>query len=100
VSASTIPTRHTYRGLPADITIDVRSRLEFWLGHLSGAVNMPVGSIAERIVRRAELSKDSRIVVYCASGARSAAAAQQLRTLGYKRVTDAGAMSAASSDYK
>lgn len=100
MSKSLTSSRHTYRGLPEDITIDVRSRLEFWLGHLPGAVNMPLGSLTERLANHAEISTDSRIVVYCASGMRSATAAQRLRACGYKRVTDAGAMSAAASEYR
>jgi phage shock protein E len=100
VSASLTSSRHAYRGLPNDITIDVRSRLEFWFGHLPGAVNMPLGSLAGRLAARAELSKESRIVLYCASGMRSASATQQLRALGYKRVTDAGAMSVAETEYR
>jgi phage shock protein E len=92
--------RHAYRGISNDITIDVRSRLEYWLGHLPGAVNMPLGSLARRLADHAESSMDSRIVVYCASGMRSASAAQQLRALGYKRVTDAGAMSVAAGEYR
>jgi phage shock protein E len=100
VSTSLTSSRHTYRGLSNDITIDVRSRLEFWLGHLPGAVNMPLGSLAERLADHVELSKESRIVLYCASGMRSATAAQQLRALGYKRVTDAGAMAVAGAEYR
>jgi phage shock protein E len=100
VSASLTSSRRTYRGLPVDITIDVRSRLEFWLGHLPGAVNMPLGGLTGRLAERAELSKNSRIVVYCASGMRSASAAQQVRTLGYTRVTDAGAMAVAEAEYR
>jgi len=100
VSHSLSSSRHSYRGLPNDITVDVRSRLEFWLGHLPGAVNMPLGSLVERLEDHAEISRDSRIVVYCASGMRSATAAERLRGVGYRRVTDAGAMSVAAAEYR
>ena len=40
--------RHAYRGMSNDITIDVRSRLEYWLGHLPGAVNWPTLNDEER----------------------------------------------------
>lgn len=67
--------------------LDVRSPEEFQERHLSGAINIPLTSLTGRI---AELGPPSRpIVVYCRSGARSAAAAVQLRDAGYK-VVDIG----------
>jgi rhodanese-related sulfurtransferase len=89
----------SYRGKPVDVVIDVRSKLEFWLGHLEGATCIPVAALAARLPLRVDIRPDTRILVYCASGARSAAAATQLRALGYRHVTDAGAMSAAARDY-
>jgi rhodanese-related sulfurtransferase len=89
----------TFRKQPMDIVIDVRSKLEFWLGHLSGAVCIPVGSIADGIAARSTLTKQSRILLVCASGARSAQAAATLRSLGYRRVTDGGAYTSARADY-
>lgn len=89
----------TFRSKPIDIVIDVRSRLEFWLGHLDGAICIPVGSIAEGISVRADVTKDSRVLLVCASGARSAIAADTLRRLGYRRVTDGGAYTSARSEY-
>ena len=88
-----------FRGRPIDVVIDVRSNLEFWFGHLDGATCIPVENIAARIAARTDVRPDSRIVVYCASGARSAAAATQLRAMGYRNVTDAGAMSEAVREY-
>jgi phage shock protein E len=89
-----------FRQKPVDIAIDVRSKLEFWLGHLPGAVCIPVQVIAERIAAQPGITKGSRILVYCASGARSAQAAQLLRQLGYTKVTDGGAMSAARPQFE
>ena len=89
----------SYRSKPVDVVIDVRSRLEFWLGHLDGAICLPLGDIATEIARRPEIRTDSRILLVCASGARSARAADVLRQLGYRRVTDGGAMASAKADY-
>ena len=89
----------SYRGRPVDVVIDVRSKLEYWLGHLEGATCIPVDALAARLPARADISTDTKILIYCASGARSAAAATQLRALGYRHVTDAGAMSAAARDF-
>lgn len=89
----------TFRQQPVDVVLDVRSRLEFWLGHLDGAVNLPVDALEEKLPARPEITKDARILVYCASGARSAVAAQTLKRLGYRRVTDGGGLATASSQY-
>lgn len=88
-----------FRSLPVDVVIDVRSRLEFWLGHLPGAICLPVGGIAQSVVDRG-IAKDARLLVYCASGARSAQATAILRQLGYKRVTDGGGMANARAEFQ
>ena len=90
----------TFRGSPVDVVIDVRSKLEYWLGHLDGATCMPLNDMVVRVAERTDVDPDSRIMVYCASGARSATAATQLRAMGYRHVTDAGAMSEALHEYK
>lgn len=71
--------------------IDVRSPAEFAGGHIAGARNIPLGDVGRRA---AEIGpKDKPVVVYCASGGRSAAAAGQLRSLGFAQVHDLGGMS-------
>jgi phage shock protein E len=92
-------TSPTFRGRPVDHVIDVRSKLEFWLGHLPGAVCIPVGGMGPRLAERPEIAKQSRILVYCASGARSAMAASELRALGYKNVVDGGGIGAARGEF-
>lgn len=85
----------TYDGRPVDLVIDVRSRLEFLLGHLDGAVCIPHDHLPDALLRREGVTPQSRIVLYCASGARSAAAAAALRGAGYGRVIDAGGLASA-----
>ncbi|MCC7054342.1 MAG: rhodanese-like domain-containing protein [Gemmatimonadaceae bacterium] len=89
----------SFRNKPIDVVIDVRSKVEFWFGHLDGAICIPVGDIAAEITSHPEIRKDSRILLVCASGARSAMAADTLRQLGYRRVTDGGATASARPDY-
>jgi phage shock protein E len=89
----------SFRRKPIDLVVDVRSRLEFWLGHLPGATCIPVGKLADGIAKREGVSPDARILVYCASGARSAAAASILKSLGYRHVIDGGGIGAARVDY-
>jgi phage shock protein E len=88
----------SFKGKAVEMVIDVRSRLEFFLGHLSGAVCIPVQVIAEQ-VRKREIGTETRILVYCASGARSAVAAQRLRSLGYRNVVDGGGFAAVRAEF-
>ena len=89
----------SFRSTPVDLVIDVRSRLEFWLGHLDGATCIPVGRLAEALPKRGDVTPDTRILVYCASGARSAVAAGVLKSLGYRKVRDGGGIGEARTNY-
>jgi phage shock protein E len=74
------------------VLVDVRTEAEFFSGHLPGAKNIPVHQLG---ARSAELGPTSQaVVVYCASGARSAGAAMVLRAAGFKQVVNLGPMSA------
>ena len=80
----------TFQNQSVDYIIDVRSKLEFLLGHVQGAINLPVQSIARDIARRPEIAKDAAIVLCCRSGHRAGLAQQILRDLGYTRVLNGG----------
>lgn len=73
--------------------IDVREPEEFSQGHLEGAINVPRGVLEFKTDpmnpggNPALFDRSSKMIVYCKSGARSALAAQSLRTLGYQTVT-------------
>jgi phage shock protein E len=71
--------------------LDVRTESEFASGHLPGAINVPLHGLSERGASLAGAQKP--IVVYCASGVRSAAAKRALRRAGANEVYDLGAMS-------
>ena len=88
----------TFRNRPVDAVIDVRSKLEFWMGHLPGATNVPVDRLPDGLDTLG-LTPTSRILVYCASGGRSAQAASVLKAAGYRNVVDGGGMGAASQDF-
>lgn len=71
--------------------VDVRSAEEYEDEHFPNAINIPVNTIQ---TRTAELgNKDAPIVVYCASGSRSAFAARILAQAGFKNVANAGGLS-------
>jgi rhodanese-related sulfurtransferase len=67
--------------------VDVRSPGEFASGHAPGSVNIPLSELDSRVK---ELDPDRWVVVACASGSRSAMAAQRLRRLGFRQVMNAG----------
>jgi rhodanese-related sulfurtransferase len=90
----------TYRKKPIDAVIDVRSHLEFWLGHLPGAICVPVDALPGSMPGHKDITKDSHILVYCGSGVRSATAASTLSALGYRHVTDGGGMAAAREHFE
>lgn len=72
--------------------LDVRSPGEFASGHLPGAINVPLDALERRLGDVGPT--DRTVVVYCASGARSAAAKRVLMSKGYADVKNLGPMSA------
>jgi rhodanese-related sulfurtransferase len=64
--------------------IDVREPNEWNLGHLPGAVHLPRGVLESSIESR--VPRDRRVILYCASGNRSALAAESLKLMGYESV--------------
>ena len=64
--------------------VDVREQDEWDEGHIPGAVHIPRGNLESRIEGIVG-DRSKPVVVYCASGARSAFAAQSLKELGYEQ---------------
>ena len=65
--------------------IDVREDNEWTAGHAVGAVHIGKGVI-ERDIESKISQKDSRLVLYCGGGSRSALAADALMKMGYSNV--------------
>ncbi|MEQ1572276.1 MAG: rhodanese-like domain-containing protein [Myxococcota bacterium] len=63
--------------------VDVRTPREFASGHVAGAVNLPVDTLAGHLD---ELPKDEEVWVVCESGARSLGASRLLAQRGYHPV--------------
>ncbi|MGD0728084.1 MAG: rhodanese-like domain-containing protein [Spirochaetia bacterium] len=72
------------------ILVDVRTPEEYASGHIPTAVNFPVSIIAGKL---ATGERSALVIVYCASGRRSAIAKKTLDDLGFTRVVDFGAIS-------
>jgi molybdopterin/thiamine biosynthesis adenylyltransferase/rhodanese-related sulfurtransferase len=66
--------------------IDVRESEELAQGHLPGAKHVPRGHLESRI-EGAVPDRSQPVVLYCASGNRSALAAKTLKDLGYEDVS-------------
>jgi phage shock protein E len=69
------------------LLLDVRTAQEYSSGHIPTAVNAPVDSLA---AHPPAIGASSLIIVYCASGRRSALAKETLDGLGFTRVVDFG----------
>jgi len=65
--------------------LDVRTPGEFRRGHIPGAVLIPMREVPRRL---GEIPRDRKVVVVCASGARSAAVAGFLDRQGYPWVAN------------
>jgi phage shock protein E len=70
--------------------VDVRSPEEFEEAHYPNAVNISVEQVQDRLGEFGD--KSTPVVVYCATGARSAYAARILRMAGYTEVINAGGL--------
>jgi rhodanese-related sulfurtransferase len=69
--------------------VDVRSGLEYFTGHVPGAVSIPLDQLLGRL---AEVPQ-GRVQVICASGNRSKTAAEMLRRAGRQAWSVAGGTS-------
>jgi molybdopterin/thiamine biosynthesis adenylyltransferase/rhodanese-related sulfurtransferase len=70
----------------APVLVDVREQHEFEEAHIPGAIHVPRGHLESRIEGKVG-DKSRPVVLYCASGQRSALAAQTLQSmLGYDDV--------------
>jgi rhodanese-related sulfurtransferase len=67
------------------VILDVRPAADFKKGHLLNAVNVPVTKIDEHLGKIAK-EKDKPVLVYCALGGSSVAAAEQLKKSGFAEV--------------
>ena len=65
------------------LLLDVRQPEEYKVGHIPGAVLIPLGELE---ARQGELDRNKKIITYCHSGRRSMAAAIVLCGLGFKGV--------------
>jgi len=83
ISPADVKARLDANDLP--FVVDVREREEFAQGHIAGAVNIPIRTLAANLSRLPS-SRSAEIVTICPSGFRSAQVTMALTLLGYTNV--------------
>ncbi len=68
------------------VVIDVREPFEFAAGHVEGALNLPPMRLMMGAPELKDIPKDTKLIVYCRTGSRSATSIQLLQQMGYKNV--------------
>lgn len=77
--------------MPAEtIIIDTREPSEFVRSHVEGAINIPPADFVSGAFKATlkDVAKDTPIVLYCISGARSNTCSMFLADAGFTRVTN------------
>lgn len=75
-----------YTNQPGTVVLDVRSPGEYEGGHVKGALHIPVEQIEQRWQ---EVPRDTRVIVHCAGGGRSAATCELLSSAkGYTNLVN------------
>lgn len=100
-TASSAPTL-TAELLKSAVVVDVRTAGEHASGHLQGDHNIPVEEVEARLAEFDALTKGNKnavVVVYCASGRRSARTKGMLEQAGYTGVVDAGGFSVVAARF-
>ncbi len=70
------------------VIIDVREKYEFKMGHVRGAINIPPNKLMAGASELEDLPKDTPLVLYCKTGARSAASMNFLRQQGFTNLVN------------
>ncbi len=103
IGEKTMPETETNKNVSSGelerLVVDVRTPGEFMSGAFPDAINIPLDEIMSGGGSELGDDFDREIIVYCATGARSAYAKQILRSRGYSNVTDGGGISSMMSRY-
>lgn len=71
------------------LLIDVRTAEEYNTEHIKNSINIPNTELKDKISKLTS-DKNTKIIIYCRSGARSKASAMELINMGYTNVFDLG----------
>lgn len=67
------------------VVIDVREPQEYSKGHIPNSINLPLGSIDEKI-DALKLDRQSPLIIACQIGTRSSAAGKKLSNAGFEQI--------------
>lgn len=70
------------------VIVDVREPLEYKLGHVKGAINIPPSHIMAGAEQLQDVPKDTEIILYCVSGSRSNVSMRYLQDLGFTNLVN------------
>ncbi len=71
------------------IIIDVREPFEYAAGHVDGAINIPPATLMDGLPSQLkDKPKDTELVLYCLSGARSSTSAKLLTRYGFTNIVN------------
>lgn len=70
------------------IFIDVREPFEYSRGHVEGAINIPPAELMAGAPALKNIDKDTELVLYCLSGARSNSSMHYLKQLGFTNLVN------------
>lgn len=73
------------------VLVDVRTQAEYDERHIEGSILIPLAEL-ESLITEKIADKNTKIILYCRSGNRSAHAGKQLIDMGYTQVYDLGAI--------
>jgi len=65
------------------LIIDVREPEEYQKGHVDGAINIPPSELMAGSGQLKDIPKDTELILYCVSGARSNASIYILKSQGF-----------------
>lgn len=66
------------------VIVDVREQHEYNLGTIPGALTIARSNLEKHV--EAQVPRDKTVILFCASGSRSAFVAEQLHRMGYEHV--------------
>lgn len=72
------------KGGARTVFLDVREPNEWNLGRIPGALHIPRGTLETKVEQAVQ--RDATVIIYCASGNRSALAADTMQQMGYRDV--------------
>ena len=80
-----------YRATPNAVLVDVRETDEFASGHIPGAINLPLSTLATTDI---PFPEDATVFVYCLAGTRAGRAVRFLENAGFTNVKNIGGINA------